>query len=320
MPSRTSSASDCLKNLYRPDVTAQVLFTQDERQAVALADAAAGRPRSDLASAPAAPVVTILDPSEGASVTTSPLTVRVAVRSPSGEPVQSVRALVQGRLMQLRDVRDQTPSRPTPEEEGVAPESSLYSLPVTLPAEDCTLAIQAETAQSRSQALLHLRWAGPKAVTVAPFRSLRARGGHQQVPPEPSAPRVSRPRMPRIWRRHFKTQEGKALSPGRDPRPGRRAGDSRQHPGGDWPGCAKRQHRRIPLRSFLPAMASTRPATASTISPYDAEPGAAADTMVDAGQIQSFLGSIRGKGPPISRHLPLRKRLRDRSAGKADSM
>ncbi|HNN97909.1 MAG TPA: hypothetical protein PKI03_36850, partial [Pseudomonadota bacterium] len=56
------------KNLYRPDVTAQVLFTQDERQAVALADAAAGRPPEVLSLLRLLPpVVTILDPSEGAS-------------------------------------------------------------------------------------------------------------------------------------------------------------------------------------------------------------------------------------------------------------
>jgi WD40 repeat protein len=84
---------------YRPDVVARVLDTLDEAEALTAADAAGKRRhvaevelRRRLP-----PVVTILAPADGASVSSRTVELRYAVRSPSGLPVTAVRVLVDGR-------------------------------------------------------------------------------------------------------------------------------------------------------------------------------------------------------------------------------
>lgn len=285
------------KSLYRPDVTTQILLAKDERQAVALADAAAGRPSEEISvKRLLPPVVTILDPSDGERTKSNSLVVRVAVRSPSGEPLASVRAMVQGRLMRLREVRDLVPLRPTQPADPVDPESILYSLPVTIPSEDSTIAVQAETAQSRSkEALLRLRWAGPKVVTAAPLSDLYV------LTVGTSKYRLSRLRLGFPAKdavdlaAALKTQEGKRY---------RRVEirvltDEQATRASILEGLSWLRQKTTPedTAAFFLAGHGINEASDGKYYylPYDAELGAAADTMVDAGQIQSFLGSIRGK-------------------------
>lgn len=137
---------------YRPDVTGRVLFTLDEGRAAEEADAEAGRPpRRPKLQQLLPPVVTILDPMEGSLVRQSAVRVRVAVRSPSGADVTSVRALVRGRFVQQRALAGAR---------GVGE----HVLEVSVPAEDSTVAVIAETAGATSApALLHLRWEGQSA-------------------------------------------------------------------------------------------------------------------------------------------------------------
>ena len=84
---------------YRPDVVTHVLDTLDEAEALRLADAARGT-----ATRPAAPitedlppVVSIVSPVDGSTVTTEQATITYSVRSPSGKPVRNVRVLLDGR-------------------------------------------------------------------------------------------------------------------------------------------------------------------------------------------------------------------------------
>jgi len=285
------------KSLYRPDVTTQILLAKDERQAVALADAAAGRRSEEIAvKRLLPPVVTILHPSDGERTTSNSLLVRVAVRSPSGEPLASVRALVQGRLTQLRDVRSLVPILPTQPEDPVNPESSLYSLPVDIPSEDCTIAVQAETAQSRSkEALLRLRWAGPKAVTTAPRSDLYV-----------LAVGTSKYRLSRL-RLGFPAKDATDLATVLKAQEGKRyrrveirvLADEQATRANILEGLSWLRQKTTPedTAAFFLAGHGINEASDGKYYylPYDAELGAAADTMVDAGQIQSFLGSIRGK-------------------------
>jgi WD40 repeat protein len=92
------AASQFRNTFYRPDVVQNVLIFLDEDKAVALANEAAKLASTEVdVRSHLPPVVTILSPTEGASFASSDLTLEYAVRSPSGLPVDSVRALIDGR-------------------------------------------------------------------------------------------------------------------------------------------------------------------------------------------------------------------------------
>ena len=83
---------------YRPDVVSKILQTGDEQLALKEANEEAGRKGQQASVAQLLPpVVEIVSPQDGAAVTTNEVTVRFNVRTPSGEPVTEVRALVDGR-------------------------------------------------------------------------------------------------------------------------------------------------------------------------------------------------------------------------------
>ncbi|HEX5709007.1 MAG TPA: caspase family protein, partial [Pyrinomonadaceae bacterium] len=89
---------------YRPDVVARVLKTLDEQLAVkeANAEKGIGAPRrlADVAEI-LPPVVDIISPADGEQVKPGEMTVRYRLRAPSGEPVTSVMALVDGKTVAL---------------------------------------------------------------------------------------------------------------------------------------------------------------------------------------------------------------------------
>ena len=83
---------------YRPDVVSKILETGDEARAVQLANEEAGRKTQQANVARMLPpVVEIISPSDGAEVAATEIIVRYTLRTPSGEPVTEVRALVGGR-------------------------------------------------------------------------------------------------------------------------------------------------------------------------------------------------------------------------------
>ena len=83
---------------YRPDVVSRILRTGDEQLALTQANEEAGRKaqQADITRL-LPPVVEIVSPADGAETTANEVTVRVSIRTPSGEPVTEVRALVDGR-------------------------------------------------------------------------------------------------------------------------------------------------------------------------------------------------------------------------------
>jgi len=134
---------------YRPDVISRVLTAGDEAEALRLADADAGRKRQEaevLNRLP--PVVEIISPADGAEVSTAAVTVRYAVRAPSGEPVTSVKALIDGRPVAL-------------DRKLIQAKSEGQQLSVTIPERDCELALIAENKFATSvPAVVRLKWRG----------------------------------------------------------------------------------------------------------------------------------------------------------------
>jgi len=139
---------------YRPDIVAKVLDTLDEGAAVRLANSESGRKAQAVAlTEQLPPVVTILSPGEGAMVSTSDVTVRFTLRSPSGEPVTGVKALVDGRPVSVaRDLKVTAKAQA---------ESDVQELRVMIPERDAEIAILAENRYSASvPAVVRVKWAG----------------------------------------------------------------------------------------------------------------------------------------------------------------
>ena len=149
---------------YRPDIIARVLFAASERVACEEADAARENPTvAQPLRKLLPPVVRVLEPKEQTAISNRMVTVRVMIRSPSGEPIKNVWQLVQGRPEQSRGIVREK-------------ESDLAQLPVTeehpyvlrvpIPPEDSTIAIIAQTATTKSEpALVRVRWAGSRTAS-----------------------------------------------------------------------------------------------------------------------------------------------------------
>jgi WD40 repeat protein len=147
-------ASRFTSTFYRPDVLAKVLTTLDEGEALRLANAQAGmREKQITVSQMLPPVVQIISPIDGARVTRLELTVKVNIRSPSGEPVTAMKALVDG--------------RPVVAERGIgikAPRTgNVLEMMVRVPERDCEVSIIAENRYAASEpATVRVKWAGAK--------------------------------------------------------------------------------------------------------------------------------------------------------------
>lgn len=151
---------------YRPDVVAKVLETLDEGGAIRAANAESGRKAAAVAlTQQLPPVVMILSPAEGATVSSPEITVRFTVRSLSGEPVTGVQALVDGRpAAQARDLA--ATGRPSTSS-GQAEEAR--EVRVTIPEKDSEIAILAQNRYATSQpAIVRVKWRGG-AVPTDPF-------------------------------------------------------------------------------------------------------------------------------------------------------
>ncbi|WP_447973106.1 caspase family protein [Nitrospira sp. Kam-Ns4a] len=157
---------------YRPDVVAKVLETLDEGGAIRAANAESGRKGAAVPlTQQLPPVVTILAPAAGAAVAGAEVLVRIAIRSPSGEPVTVIKALVDGRpVMVERGVAVLGPAtqRPGSGQAGSGPASAgpeqgegVRELRVPIPERDAEIAILAENRFAVSEpALVRVRWRG----------------------------------------------------------------------------------------------------------------------------------------------------------------
>lgn len=87
---------------YRPDVIERILTTLDETTALQQANEAAGRKQQPTNVAKQLPpVVEILNPRDGAAVSSTTVKIDYSVRTPSGEPVTNIKVLVDGRPVNL---------------------------------------------------------------------------------------------------------------------------------------------------------------------------------------------------------------------------
>jgi WD40 repeat protein len=154
-------ASRFRSKFNRPDVIARALSAPSEAEALRLADAEAGRkpegrPVSLQTLLP--PVVEILSPRDGTSVTSSSVTVRYAARSPADAPVTGLRARVNGQAVSLPDARGLA----------VLPKGSEPEVTVPIREEDSEIQLFAENKNGVSTpATVRLTWAG-KAPVSAP--------------------------------------------------------------------------------------------------------------------------------------------------------
>lgn len=144
-------ASRFRERFYRPDVIARLFTTYDEDRAIALANEESGRKRVevDLKNI-LPPVITILSPMDGATISRNEITVRYSVRNPSNEPVTKIQVLIDGRPMsQTRGVQ----IKPKGEETG--------EITVTVPERDFELSLIAENKYSASvPSTVRLFWKG----------------------------------------------------------------------------------------------------------------------------------------------------------------
>jgi WD40 repeat protein len=89
---------------HRPDVVAEMLKAQGETQAIKVANGVSGRQDQRVEVGKVLPpVVDILSPPDGAERVGGEIFVRFRTRTPTGEPVISVRALVDGRPAQTKE-------------------------------------------------------------------------------------------------------------------------------------------------------------------------------------------------------------------------
>ena len=135
---------------YRPDIMTRVLALGDEARAVALANAGRSEPAINvLQQRP--PVVEIVSPATGYTATTPAIAVRFLVRTPSGEPVTAIRALVDGRPAEAV-LEPQTPN---------ATADAPRSIRVTIPERDVDISIIAANQYASSvPASVRVAWKG----------------------------------------------------------------------------------------------------------------------------------------------------------------
>jgi len=138
---------------YRPDVIAKLFTTYDEERAVALANEESGRKRveTDIKNI-LPPVITILSPFDGATISKNELTIKYAIRNPSKEPVTKIQVLIDGRpVSQTRGLQ----IKPKDEETG--------EITVTVPERDFELSLIAENKYSASvPSTIRLYWKSNK--------------------------------------------------------------------------------------------------------------------------------------------------------------
>jgi WD40 repeat protein len=144
---------------YRPDLVSKILETLDEAQAVRLANEGTARPRQAInVRETLPPVVQILSPADGAEVSSAGITLRFSVRSPSGEPITAIKALIDGRPVAaergLKIVNKE-------EGAGAARDADVREINVLIPERDLEISIIAENRYAPSEsATVRIKWRG----------------------------------------------------------------------------------------------------------------------------------------------------------------
>lgn len=153
-------ASRFRSRFNRPDVIARALTAPSEAEALRLADAEIGR-RPDAhpvrVQTLLPPVMEILSPRDGTSLTSRSVTVRYAARSPADAPVTGLRARVNGQAVTLPDARGLT----------VLPKDNEGEVTIPIHDEDSEIQLFAENKNGVSTpASVRLTWAGNAPVSA----------------------------------------------------------------------------------------------------------------------------------------------------------
>jgi hypothetical protein len=171
-------ASRFRADYYRPGVFATVFSahqTEAGNQVASSRQESVGQQPQEPLVRRLPPVVTIVSPDEGGIAATSKVIVRYRVRTPSGEPVTNVRALVDGRPMG------------TPRKlmlQGVGSTDGDSEIEVTIPERDCEVAVIAENRYATSEpARIRLRWQGQAHFEIRPKLYVLAVGVSSYPPP-----------------------------------------------------------------------------------------------------------------------------------------
>lgn len=145
---------------YRPDIIAKALETLDEKKSIQLANVESGRTVQEVSIQKILPpVVQIISPTTGTEISIPEVTVRFSVRSPSGEPVTHIKAMVDGRpATAQRGVQIVPKDRPaTPQEQEIG------EMKVPIPESDTQISIIAENKYAASDpATIRVKWRGKK--------------------------------------------------------------------------------------------------------------------------------------------------------------
>lgn len=149
-------ASRFRNQFYRPDVIAKLMQTQDEGEALRLANEEAGR---KVETAPVQvqrvlpPVVELLSPAEGAAVSAPQVTLRYRLRTPNDAPVTALRVRVNGQAVSLPETRNLAVA--------AAGDAVTRELSVPIPAQDSEIMLFAENKNGVSTpAAVRVAWKG----------------------------------------------------------------------------------------------------------------------------------------------------------------
>lgn len=145
---------------YQPELLSRVLTTRSEERSLNELAAERGRPGDHLSwEQMLPPIVTILDPKEGATASGSQLSMRVLVRTSATIGPLELRTFIEGRTALTRGLRL---SKPSVSETGER--EQVFDLVVEVPADDCTVTVIAASGEHKSEpASLRLAGqAGPK--------------------------------------------------------------------------------------------------------------------------------------------------------------
>jgi hypothetical protein len=145
---------------YRPDIVQKVVASLDEDAAIQAANADSGR-KNDVVQEGVRdilpPVVELDMESDEINTATSPVEVKYKVRSPNGEPIESVEILIDGRPLEARG------AMPVPDSD----ETQDLSIPI--PQKSVEIGIIARTKSGASEAkIVKVNWDGAAANLLKP--------------------------------------------------------------------------------------------------------------------------------------------------------
>ncbi|CAN5129871.1 hypothetical protein BH10PSE7_BH10PSE7_37530 [soil metagenome] len=154
------SAARFHDRFYRPDVVQKILATLDEDKAIEEANKDAGRENetsSDGVRGILPAVVELAMGSNEIKTATSPVQVSYRVRSPSGEPIEAIDVLIDGRPLEGRAAI------------AIPGEDDVATLDIPVPAHDSEIGLIARTKTGASEvAIVKVKWDGAFAELLKP--------------------------------------------------------------------------------------------------------------------------------------------------------